>query len=203
MEKVHSEMFTLSELRKKFGQRIRTTAFMNSNPSFIVSFKVFSNIVAAFPVMSDVYSNIIEKAIDGIAFYTLEGWHRLNEVDYMFYDENSKSCVAVLQNGKDLCVCMPSEARETSIIDTLPDKLIVSTTKLKGAYKKAYDEFRYLSELTRVIDSKISSRAELTKNVPGLANALRNDEWVKDNITYCLGELNRLVDESAFILTVR
>lgn len=203
MEKVHSEMVTLSELRKKFGQRIRTTAFMSSNPSFIVSFKVFSNIVAEFPVMSNLYSKIIEKAIDGIAFYTLEGWHRLSELDYMFYDEESKSCVAVLQDGKDLCVCMPPEVGETSVIDSMPDKLIVSTSRLKRAFQASKNEFPFLLDLTRVIDSKVSSRADLTKNVPELANALRNDEWVNDNIAYCLGELDRLVDKSAFVLTVR
>lgn len=200
MKKVASEMFTLSELKKEFGHRIRATAFMNSNPSFIVSFKIFSNIVAEFPVISDVYSTIIEKAINGITFYTLEGWHQLREVDYMFYDEESKTCVVVLRNGKDLCVCMPPEAGETSVIDTMPYKLIVSTKKLKRYYKENYNEFRYLSELTQVIDSKISSRNEVIKNVPALANILRNDEWVNNNITYCLGELNRILDESSFIL---
>lgn len=198
--KVSSEMFPLSELRKMYVQRIRSTAFMDSDSNIIISFKLFSNIVPSFPAASELYGDIIEKALESLSFQTVDGMHQLHEVDYVFLDEK-EHCVAVLKNGQDMFMLSPKSSDKPIILTVKsPEDLTVTTYFMKRYYQVHQSEFPYLNEFARIIDSKISRRDQLTKGIKDTAEFCISNKWMKDNILNCIYELHKLVENSSFVL---
>lgn len=197
-KKVSEDMYPLNELRKKFGHRIRTTAFSNKKDNILVSFKLFSNIVASLKVSED-YAEVIEKALSNVAFYTEGGYHKLNEVDYMFIDDNNLN-VAVLKNGKDYTLLCPPEKGETTPLKAKsPLFCRVSTLQLKEYYSKHISQFPYLNLMAKEID-KFNIHGSISSNIPHVAQRCLQNEWIRLNISECINELSKLLDNASFVL---
>lgn len=198
ISKVSSDMFPISELRKEFVARIRSTGFFNTNPNVIISFKLFSNIVPKLnKKVSLFYGEIIERALSSISFNTIDGTHRLSEVDYMFVDDY-KRCVAVLNNGKDLLLL--TSDKDACPIVKYPENFTISTTIMKRHYIENIQDFPYLCQMTKIIDSKVNKRAQLITNIPNISQILASDVWINNNIMNCLAELKNLVTKSSFVI---
>lgn len=195
LSKIASDQYPVSELRNVFSHRIRTTGFQGSNPNVIVKFSLFSNIVAHFDSASESYSEVIDKALETISFFTNEGLHHLYEVDYIFTDENNQ-WVAVLKNGKDFLIL--NSSGEPIIAEM--EELILSTSKLKGYYISHCEAFPYLNKMGEIIDSLLDNRSQLSGAVRKIADRCINNDWIRENILECLDELKALVSESSFLL---
>lgn len=198
ISKISSDMYPVSELRKIFVHRIRTTGFFNTDPDIIVSFKLFTNIVAKLSSKaSSQYGEIIETALSSISFNTIESLHRLSEVNYMFNDESNR-CVVVLNNGKDLLLL--KNDRDARPIVKSPKDFTISTILMKRYYLEHISDYWYLNKLTEIVDSKIDKRSQLTNDMSRISNIISDNEWVKDNIMNCLEDLKKLVSNSAFVI---
>lgn len=195
--KVSSEMYPVSELRTIFGPRVRSTGFFGKSPNIIVSFKLFTNLVAKFNVSSS-YRDIIGKAIERISFNTVDGMHTLSEVNYIFADSRNR-WVAVLKDGHDTFILYPKG--NAVIAKDSPKSFIVSTSEMKKYYWSHVSEYPYLNEFAEIIDSKIENRAMLTNDISQVVKRCESNEWVKVNILNCLKDLMRLVTNSYFIIT--
>lgn len=197
MEKVSSDMYPVSELHSIFRRRVISTGFFNTSPNIIVSFKLFTNIVTTFDVSTS-YSEIIKKAIESISFNTVDGIHRLSEVDYMFVDNNNH-CVAVLKDGQDFLMLYPES--NTVIVKGSPRDFTLSTAQMKGYYWDHISAFPYLDKMAELIDSRIEKRAMLTNDVRKVAGYCISNPWIKNNILNCLNDLKHLVNNSYLLIT--
>lgn len=200
MKKISSEMYPLNELRNKYSHRIRTTGFTKSRPSIVVSFKLFSNIVNSLENASEHYAEVVEKALSGLSFLTLDGMHRIEEVDYMFVDDEGQ-CVAVLSNGDDLIVM--NHSKNNVLIPFTGDPLdnaIVSTKELKEYFIEHREDFPYLNSLAEEIDSMKIDHVSISNNTPFAARMCLQNEWIRRNIDYCINELDNLLDHASFVL---
>ena len=201
ISKVSADMYPVNELRKAYEHRIRTTGFFNTDPSIIVSFKLFSNVVAYFDGASDIYSDIIENATNNLSFFTEAGWFTLQEVEYMFIDKDDY-CVAVLKNGNDLIMRTPPKDNESNPIKIdSPLKLTVSTEDLKNYYLSHFNDFRFLNRFSKELDSHLESRSQFTKNFKSIAELIRTGEiffpW-----QHVMHDLKKLFAKSSFELNV-
>ena len=181
-----------------FYKRVRSTAFSSTNPDVTVRFNLFSNIVSRSGIAgaSPKYSEIVDKALDTISFNTVEGKHKLAEVDYMFIDDDNR-CIAVLRNGTDMFVLDP-ETDEPLVIDTIED-LTVSTSLMKKYCLAHIADFPYLNRWTGIIDFRFT-RSQVSKDVSGVADFCVKNDWILENLMNCLEDLKRLVDNSSFII---
>ncbi len=199
--KVSADMYPLNELRKKFGARIRSTRFTKSVPRIEVNFKLLTNIVPGLPDnIRGIYSKIIDKAISNIRFFTPEGFHRLEEVDYMFQDENG-NIVAVLTSGKDLRLLTPPEnGASKGLIAKSPLECRVSTAHLKSYYLEHPDEFPFLDSMACILDDMEIDLNDLGRNLPESVERCLGSDWIQANISECIKELSDLLDKSSFVL---
>lgn len=198
MDKIAADMYPLNELREEFSRRIRATGFTDSHPNIVVSFKLFSNIVPSIDNASQPFSEVIEKALSELSIYCTDGKHQLQEVDYMFFDDNGQ-CVIVLNNGNALTVLnadIPMEAESL-------DDIIVSTSALKDYYLNNQKDFPFLSAMASEIDNMGITHSEISQHTTTAAQKCITNDWIKDNIDHCIDELQQLLCHASFILKKR
>ena len=201
ISKVSADMYPAKDLRNAYMHRIRTTAFFNTDPSIIVSFKLLSNVVAYFDGASDIYSDIIEMATNNLSFFTEAGWFTLQEVEYMFIDEEGY-CVAVLNNGNDLIMrTPPKDNKSYPIRIDSPLKLKVSTGALKKYYLSHVNEFRFLNRFSLELDSHLESRSQFNKNFKSVAELIRNRE-IFFQWQHVMHDLKKLFEKASFELNL-
>lgn len=198
--KVSADMYPVNEIREEFTNRIRTTAFIKL-PDVFVSFKFFGCLIPMIPDMAKAYnSKIIEKALSGISFFTVDGFHKLEEVDYMFTDADGL-IVAVLDDGTPLNVKYPPESELSgNIKEESALECYLSTRYLKTYFIDHKDEFPYLYHLTALLNQFGIGNYTNYKTLRTLAAECSTNRWIISNIENCIVELSNLLDNASFIM---
>ena len=199
VSKISSDMYPLSELRKEYTYRIRTTAF-SKHPEIFVSFKLLSNLVPAFPEASELYAEVIEKALSGVTFQSSSGVHTLSQVEYMFVDDEGFN-VAVLVDGCVTDILCPGDSSDPEHIQaSCPLKFRVSTKQLKKYYVTHREKYPHLNYLTSILNSIGVGNYTSYSTINSLVSKLRSLNWVQHNIINCLRDLSNLLDNASFVL---
>lgn len=200
--KVSSEMFPLNELREKFRKKIRSTGFTSgTKPTTIVNFHLLNLLSNRLSdSLSKNFSKVVEKALQNLSFYTIRGRFTLNDVDYIFIDEENR-LVVVLQSGEDYVMLTPPKGViQTQIMDVSPLQLIVSTYALKEYFTENIDKYSSLKTFSNLCDKNIPLRSMITSEPRKSVDYMVNLPSITEIVDSCIKELDDLLDKASFIL---